>query len=284
MLSSPSRIPNPSQATAPTAERPAHARKCRLVNFIDNALPAFNSPYYFSSESAPVSSLLVADRAVGRHVVYPVAVQAGPHLQRLPIFGLDFLHAAHIPVADGARFRYAYGPRNLFAVDVESRSVPCFHFAGEEPDVRLVHESPRGRAVGAPAPSQSALRPQSTAVPWLFPSAPGWSCRKCPCGRTGTAPPPEPWPHPPWLRSGGRTRTVCCSPLREPCEETRPAVRRRCPGPNGGLENQEIRSTTSTKPIITVKTPPATISGIILLDGLMRGRPAAQALLTFPSC
>ena len=41
------------------------------------------------------------------------------------------------------------------------------------------------------------------------------------------------------------------------------------PRPKGGLENQEMNSTTSTKPMMTVKIPPATMRGIILLVGLM---------------
>ena len=41
------------------------------------------------------------------------------------------------------------------------------------------------------------------------------------------------------------------------------------PKPKGGLENQEMNNTTSTKPMITVKIPPATISGIILDEGII---------------
>ena len=51
----------------------------------------------------------MTNSAIGGHVVLPVTVQAGPHLERLSGLGLNFGHAGNVAVADRAGLAHRHG-------------------------------------------------------------------------------------------------------------------------------------------------------------------------------
>ena len=51
----------------------------------------------------------MTNSAIGGHVVLPVTVQAGPHLERLSGLGLDFGHGGYVAVADRAGLAHRHG-------------------------------------------------------------------------------------------------------------------------------------------------------------------------------
>jgi hypothetical protein len=81
----------------------------------------------------------MTDSAIGGHVVLPVTIQAGPHLERLSGLRLDFGHGGYITVTDRAGLAYRHG--KLAGTTSSQRDIHRTRLAlGQKSNVGLVNE------------------------------------------------------------------------------------------------------------------------------------------------